>query len=151
VDVLLKVHSVDVNFGTNEMNTPLQFAAHNRDAVLSKQRPVLSPKMKAGGCQLLSVRTLMNLGADVNKAANDGEMALHLACKAKQNTAEILRLLLPLAIIKLVYAAGRARAPFGYSREVRYQPFNIAINAVNWESLSVLPTRLNPGNFRTNV
>jgi hypothetical protein len=63
----------------------------------------------------------------------------------------LLRLLLPLADIELLYAAGAPAASGGsglmLSEEEHLSPFHRAIDRKNWDSLAVLATRLDPTRF----
>ena len=67
--------------------------------------------MAAQGGKLGCVQTLLSLGADPNMSADDGTYAVHLACIARQNSPQILQLLLPLTGIINISEACNLKEP----------------------------------------
>jgi len=108
--------------------------------------------MAAQGGKLDCVQTLLNFGADPNMSADDGTYAVHLACIARQNSKEILELLLPLTGILNISEACNLKEPEyipKYPDKKVLSPFQLAIEWENFDSLDVLVKYLDSRTFLT--
>jgi len=108
--------------------------------------------MAAQGGKLGCVQTLLNFGGEPNISADDGTYAVHLACIARQNSKEILELLLPLTGILNISEACNLKEPEyipKYPDKKVLSPFQLAIEWENWDSLDVLVKYLDSRTFLT--
>ena len=108
--------------------------------------------MAAQGGKLGCVQTLLSLGADPNMSADDGTYAVHLACIARQNSHQILELLLPLTGILNISEACNLKEPEyipKYPDKKVLSPFQLAIEWENWDSLDVLVKYMDSSLFLT--
>ena len=102
------------------------------DANLRAEDGATALMMAAQGGKLDCVQTLPNISAD------DGTYAVHLACIARQNSREILELLLPLTGILNISEACNLKEPEyipKYPDKKVLSPFQLAIEWENWDSL----------------
>ena len=108
--------------------------------------------MASQGGKLDCVQTLLNFGADPNMSADDGTYAVHLACIARQNSKEILELLLPITGILNISEACNLKEPEyipKYPDKKVLSPFQLAIEWENFDSLDVLVKYLDSRTFLT--
>eukprot|EP00092_Neocalanus_flemingeri_P023913 GFUD01025940.1.p1 GENE.GFUD01025940.1~~GFUD01025940.1.p1 ORF type:complete len:626 (-),score=184.20 GFUD01025940.1:37-1914(-) len=169
---LLKHEAKVICFDENQL-TPLMLAAqkgfgkiceilltHNnisyektsKHANLKAEDGATALMMAAQGGKLGCVQILLNLGADPNISAEDGTYAVHLACIARQNSREILELLLPLTGILNISEACNLKEPEyipRYPDKKVLSPFQLAIEWENWDSLDVLVKYLDSRIFLT--
>jgi len=108
--------------------------------------------MAAQAGKLSTVEILLNLGADANLQADDGTCSVHLACIARNNSPDILQLLLPLTEGDKLRSACKLEPPDflpRYPERKVLSPFKLAVEWENWDSLEVLVNHLDPTNFHT--
>jgi len=102
--------------------------------------------------KLECVQILLNFGADPNIAADDGTLAVHLACIARHNSPGILDLLLPVTDEVKLRSACNIQPPDPVPRhhdKKVLSPFKLAIDWENWDSLDILVKYLNIKDFYT--
>jgi len=103
------------------------------------------------------VNALLGAGADLDLAADDGTMALHLAASAKKNSAEILERILPLTTISKVYSQPqeerRCCGSLVSNREECkvLSPFHLALDWDNYQAIEVLCGYLDPSRFHIPI
>jgi len=107
--------------------------------------------LAAQGGHLECVNTLLGCGADVNVSADDGTTAVHLACTARTNSSSLLEILLPLTDMEILIKAAKFptpenQMPIHLDRKV-LNPFKLAIDWENFESLPVLAKFLAPSSL----
>ena len=108
--------------------------------------------MAAQAGKLETVEILLRLGADPNLRADDGTYSTHLACIARNNSPEILRLLLPLTHTEKLLEACNIQPPDyipRYPDRKVLSPFKLAVEWENWNSLDVLVEHLDTRQFYT--
>ena len=100
-----------------------------------------------------TVATLLAAGADPDLQADDGTMAVHLACAARHNSCAVLELLLPVTSASAVRAACSPRAPDPLPRTTPsprpLNPYQLAVDWENWDSVDLLATSLSPSLFHS--
>lgn len=108
--------------------------------------------MAAQAGKLKTVEMLLDLGADPNLRADDGTYSVHLACIARNNSPEILQLLLPLTQTDKLREACNIQPPDyvpRYPDRKVLSPFKLAVEWENWNSLDVLVKHLDTEQFYT--
>ena len=108
--------------------------------------------MAAQAGKLETVEILLRQGADPNLRADDGTYSTHLACIARSNSPEILRLLLPLTQTEKLLEACNIQPPDyipRYPDRKVLSPFKLAVEWENWNSLDVLVEHLDTRQFYT--
>ena len=111
--------------------------------------------MAAQAGRLDCAAALLGCGADASLAANDGTLALHLACIARDQSAALLDLLLPVTAGSQLEAACRRLPlqPLPRLPEQRKElnPFQLCVDWENYSSLEVLVKHLEPRKFLTRL
>jgi len=118
--------------------------------LLNQEPGIINKKNSAGFTPLMlaceagqtaCVKLLLEQGADVNLSTKTGTMAIHKACSAEKNSADMIRLLLPLANTDQLYAAClppafKSAYPLAGSMppQLTLSPFHLAIDRENWDS-----------------
>ena len=108
--------------------------------------------MAAQAGKLETGEILLRQGADPNLRADDGTYSTHLACIARNNSPEILRLLLPLTQTEKLLEACNIQPPDyipRYPDRKVLSPFKLAVEWENWNSLDVLVEHLDTRQFYT--
>ena len=108
--------------------------------------------MAAQSGKLECVETLLTWGADPNIAADDGTMTSHLACIARNNSPQILELVLPATDHHKLRSACNVEPPDPvpqHQDKKVLSPFKLAVDWENWDSLDVLVKHLNIDQFYT--
>lgn len=174
VQYLLKHNAKIICFDENRL-TPLMLAAQkgfhricellltfdksNRDEIASHanlraEDGATALMMASQGGKLECVKSLLNFGADPNISADDGTYAVHLACIARQNSKELLEMIIPLTGILNISEACNLKEPDfmpKYPDKKVLSPFQLAIEWENWDSLDVLSRYLDSRSFLTPV
>ncbi|XP_023333776.1 uncharacterized protein LOC111705453 [Eurytemora carolleeae] len=131
--------------------------------ILKKDSSILNMKAEDGatalmlGCQggeVEVVELLLDAGAEVNHAAQDKTMAVHLASAAKKNSCTLLRLLLPKTDMNMVYSACTSTGDTTCVKKTGLSllsPFHLAIDWENYQSLGLLSEYLSPSRFQIPI